>query len=469
MATFTPEEMEFLKIRGNEFCRKVWLARFNPSVHREPDSKDEHKVKEFMSDKYEKKRYYTEPTESLHLEAREMNTPPVKLDTKQLRSLTGNSLPALKVDQNKPVSVPQTISQVKPVTTLAASSQPTTVTVPLPTQQPPQPKPAAFDLLGDLGGDPFAGPANKPVETAPAATKGFADFSAFSSPGITSPPQTTPTFPTGGGGLLQPMNTASQSVSSVAAPNGLPSGLSTSTQSSTVTSSVSDKYAALASLDSALGGGGTNPSVNWDGAPPGSGGIWNSGGSSGVFGSGTSNTGSGGVATNSAPGFGGATSSSASNPFGATQAPFGTSPQNAAVTPGGNPFMAGGFGQFPATASTGFAPFPAATVAPVSAVAGQPFGVQNGGFGTTVAPSQAGFAMPGFATAPGQFPAQAAVMPSAGGQFVTKMGPTAVAPPGGQTQQQFGSWGQTAAGNPFMAPAPPQPVPPRGSSTNPFL
>ena len=82
-----------------QFCRKVWLARFNPSLHREPDSKDEHKVKEFMSDKYEKKRYYTEPTESLHLEAREMNTPPAKPDTKQLRSLTGNSLPVLKVDQ----------------------------------------------------------------------------------------------------------------------------------------------------------------------------------------------------------------------------------------------------------------------------------------------------------------------------------------------------------------------------------
>ena len=63
--------------------------------------------------------------------------------------------------------MPQTATQAKPVTTLTASSHPTTVTVPLPTQQPAQPKPAAFDLLGDLGGDPFAGPVNKPVDTAP--------------------------------------------------------------------------------------------------------------------------------------------------------------------------------------------------------------------------------------------------------------------------------------------------------------
>jgi len=112
--------------------------------------------------------------------------------------------------------------------------------------------------------------------------------------------------------------------------------------------------------------------------------------------------------------------------------------------------MAGGFGQFQATPSTGFAPFPAAS-APVSTVAGQPFGVQNGGFGTTVAQSQAGFAVaPGYATAPGQFPGQGAVLPPAGSQFVAKMGPAAVAAPVGQTQQQFASWGQSPTSNPFM-------------------
>ena len=84
-----------------QFGRKVWLCRFKPSVHREPDSKDEHKVKDFMSDKYEKKRYYTEDTEALHEEARRMNTPPVKPDPKQLRSMAGNHLPILKVDQVK--------------------------------------------------------------------------------------------------------------------------------------------------------------------------------------------------------------------------------------------------------------------------------------------------------------------------------------------------------------------------------
>jgi len=69
--------------------------------------------------------------------------------------------------QNKPATLPQTVSQVKPVATVASSSQPTSVTVPLPTAQPAQLKPAAFDLLGDLGGDPFAAPVNKPAEAVP--------------------------------------------------------------------------------------------------------------------------------------------------------------------------------------------------------------------------------------------------------------------------------------------------------------
>lgn len=57
MATFTPEEIDFIKMRGNDYCRRVWLGLYEgESVN----FTDEQSVKDFMSDKYEKKRYYLE-------------------------------------------------------------------------------------------------------------------------------------------------------------------------------------------------------------------------------------------------------------------------------------------------------------------------------------------------------------------------------------------------------------------------
>lgn len=57
MATFTPDEIEFIKARGNDYCRRVWLGLYEgESVN----FTDEQSVRDFMSDKYEKKRYYLE-------------------------------------------------------------------------------------------------------------------------------------------------------------------------------------------------------------------------------------------------------------------------------------------------------------------------------------------------------------------------------------------------------------------------
>lgn len=57
MATFTPEEIEFIRSRGNDYCRRVWLGLYEgESVN----FTDEQSVKDFMSDKYEKKRYFLE-------------------------------------------------------------------------------------------------------------------------------------------------------------------------------------------------------------------------------------------------------------------------------------------------------------------------------------------------------------------------------------------------------------------------
>lgn len=58
MATFSPEEMELIKTRGNEYCKKIWLGLYENEV----PTKDEQQIKDFMFSKYEKKRYYIDPS-----------------------------------------------------------------------------------------------------------------------------------------------------------------------------------------------------------------------------------------------------------------------------------------------------------------------------------------------------------------------------------------------------------------------
>nr|CAD7392211.1 unnamed protein product [Timema cristinae] len=63
MATFSPEEIELVKSRGNEYCRQIWLGLFD--VNNVSDTKDEQQIKEFMIAKYERKRYYLEPSAAM--------------------------------------------------------------------------------------------------------------------------------------------------------------------------------------------------------------------------------------------------------------------------------------------------------------------------------------------------------------------------------------------------------------------
>ncbi|KAJ1530473.1 hypothetical protein ONE63_005372 [Megalurothrips usitatus] len=111
MATFTPEEIELISTRGNEYCRRIWLGLYEPG--RMADTRDEQGIKDFMVAKYEKKRYYLDPsmanrngaspssqkslsnsssTSALNLANAPSATPPVK----PLSNLVGSiTLPAL--------------------------------------------------------------------------------------------------------------------------------------------------------------------------------------------------------------------------------------------------------------------------------------------------------------------------------------------------------------------------------------
>ncbi|XP_037982067.1 arf-GAP domain and FG repeat-containing protein 2 isoform X1 [Motacilla alba alba] len=61
MTTFSEAEVLFLQAHGNEACRRVWLGTFDPRTSLLPDSRDPQKVKEFLQEKYEKKRWYVAP------------------------------------------------------------------------------------------------------------------------------------------------------------------------------------------------------------------------------------------------------------------------------------------------------------------------------------------------------------------------------------------------------------------------
>ncbi|XP_030238619.1 arf-GAP domain and FG repeat-containing protein 1 isoform X2 [Drosophila navojoa] len=60
MATFTQDEIDFLKAHGNELCAKTWLGLWDPK--RAAAQQDQ---RELMIDKYERKRYYLEPASPL--------------------------------------------------------------------------------------------------------------------------------------------------------------------------------------------------------------------------------------------------------------------------------------------------------------------------------------------------------------------------------------------------------------------
>ncbi|XP_041282695.1 arf-GAP domain and FG repeat-containing protein 2-like, partial [Onychostruthus taczanowskii] len=136
MTTFSEAEVLFLRARGNEACRRVWLGTFDPRASPPPDPRDPQKVKEFLREKYEKKRWYVAPEQG---EAR----------VKPPRS------PA--AEPGPPQLLPGDAATLAQVGVPGGTAPPDPAVPPQP-PAPPAPK-AGTDLLADIGGDPFARPA----------------------------------------------------------------------------------------------------------------------------------------------------------------------------------------------------------------------------------------------------------------------------------------------------------------------
>lgn len=431
MTTFTQQEIEFLQKHGNEVCKQIWLGLYDDRTSSVPDFREPQKVKEFLQDKYEKKRWYVPPEQakvvaSVHASisgssnSSTSSTPEVR----PLKSLLGESAPSLHLNKHTPPNQ-------SPVVSRGQTHQ----------QQLHDKK---YDLLSDLGGDIFAAPPNINAgasssfanfahfnsHTMPPNIKGEAAFADFDTFGNSS--GSTGGFPAAPQAPFQPSNTG----------GNIPGGVSSATAAAAGVGGLpqkqaagGDRYAALAELDTVFSSSAPATSVY----------STTSTSQGSVFGSetGVSAAQTQQVVPGMAQGFGAAQST---NPFVAA----GVAP-TAAPT---NPFQCNGR---------------AATVAAAAA----PFGTGSmsmpAGFGNSAAynlpTSFSGTFQQPF---PGQapFPPQPPAYPQQpnGGGFPAFGQAKSVATPFGQAMA-----GPMVSSNPFLGAGPPTQYPAGGSSTNPFL
>lgn len=495
MTTFTQQEIEFLQKHGNEVCKQIWLGLFDDRSSAIPDFRDPQKVKEFLQEKYEKKRWYVPPEQakvvaSVHasISGSSASSTSSTPEVKPLKSLLGESAPALHLNKGTPSQSPVIVRS----------------------QGQQQQEKKQFDLLSDLGSDIFAAPAPQSTATANfanfahfnshtaqnSANAGFANFDAF---GQSSGSSNFGGFPTASQSPFQPQNTGGSAGSmnaNFAHFDNFPKsssadfGAFNASQSNTTATAASkvavnkpnlqsaDKYAALANLDNIFSTG--------------------QGGSEQGSGFGTVVTAPSGPAV-SAPSQPSASSdkyaalaeldsvfsstATSSNAYTSTSNvssnAFGTVP--VAATAQTQPASSSVPASFGATPSTN--PFVAAPVAPV-APSTNPFQTNSRGataatFGTASMSMPAGFGTPASYSLPtsfsgnfqqpafptqGAFPQQTAFAQQPNGAGFAAFG---------QAKPVVTPFGQVAAvgvaSNPFMAGAPTGQFPTGSSSTNPFL
>ncbi|OCT78857.1 hypothetical protein XELAEV_18029947mg [Xenopus laevis] len=482
MTTFTQQEIEFLQKHGNDVCKQIWLGLFDDRSSAIPDFRDPQKVKEFLQEKYEKKRWYVPPEQakvvaSVHasISGSSASSTSSTPEVKPLKTLLGDGAPALQLNKGTPSQSPVvTRNQVA---------------------QAHQEK-KQFDLLSDLGTDIFATPASQPTATAnfanfanfnnhTAHNSAHADFANFDAFGQSSGVNNFGAFPPSSQTPTPPLNTGTNANANFAQFDNFPKsssadfGTFNSTAHSAAPSKAvmtnmsqptADKYAALADLDNIFGsvqgvGGGQSSSFNSTSVPASSGPAVPAPADNHVFGLGSA------AHTH--------TVASAAGPF---AAPASTNPfVSASVAPAVNPFQTNG--RAPPGLQDGHraeAPFHAFHQTRLATAAGaldaSSFGTAShsmpAGFGTQTPYSlptsfSGSFHQPAF---PPQtaFPQQTAFSQQPNGNI--QGAGFAVF---GQIKPVVTPFGQVSApgvsSNPFMAGAPSGQFPTGSSSTNPFL
>uniref|UniRef100_A0A8C4QY17 Arf-GAP domain-containing protein n=1 Tax=Eptatretus burgeri TaxID=7764 RepID=A0A8C4QY17_EPTBU len=173
MTTFTDSEIEFLQKHGNEVCRHIWLGLYDERSSLMPDFKDPQKAKDFLQDKYEKKKWYILPEQAKTVAA-------VHASLSGSSASSGSSTP--EVRPGKASTCRATPTQSPATSRLQSQLQ-------LQTRKSSQ-----MDLLSELRGDPFAPSPSvsaPPAGTVPPTTSTFPSFGASSAP----LPADFPSFP----------------------------------------------------------------------------------------------------------------------------------------------------------------------------------------------------------------------------------------------------------------------------------
>ncbi|XP_072219362.1 arf-GAP domain and FG repeat-containing protein 1b isoform X2 [Leuresthes tenuis] len=153
MTTFTQQEIEFLQKHSNEVCKHIWLGLYDDRTSVVPDFREPQKVKEFLQEKYEKKRWYVPP--------------------EQARAVTSVQVSVSGSSASSTGSTPE----VQPLKTLQLNRTPLRQSPGLGRSQAHSAaQEKKFDLLSDLGGDIFAAPS-----THTASSTNFANFAHFPS------------------------------------------------------------------------------------------------------------------------------------------------------------------------------------------------------------------------------------------------------------------------------------------------
>ncbi|XP_056420490.1 arf-GAP domain and FG repeat-containing protein 1 isoform X11 [Hyla sarda] len=306
MTTFTQQEIEFLQKHGNDVCKQIWLGLFDDRSSAIPDFRDPQKVKEFLQEKYEKKRWYVPPEQarvvaSVHasISGSSASSASSTPEVKPLKTLLGETAPALQLNKGTPSQSPVVARNQVPPQQLQHHHH---------HQEKKQ-----FNLLDDLGADIFATPAPQPAATAnfanfanfnshTAHNSANADFANFDAFGHSSGASSFGAFPPSSQTPTQPLNTAFRTLSTSCSFGDFTSAFSLQTSyrananfaqfdnfpksssadfgafnstGASKTSAVSkpsqpsaDKYAALADLDNIFSGvqGGSTQGSNYGGS-----------------------------------------------------------------------------------------------------------------------------------------------------------------------------------------------------------
>ncbi|XP_061575140.1 arf-GAP domain and FG repeat-containing protein 1a isoform X3 [Cololabis saira] len=453
MTTFTQQEIEFLQKHGNEVCKQIWLGLYDDRSSPVPDFREPQKVKEFLQEKYEKKRWYVPPEQAkvvasvqASISGSSNSSTSSTPEVRPLKSLLGEAAPTLHLNKNTPPNQ-------SPVVSRAQTHQ----------QQPHDKK---FDLLSDLGADIFAAPPNVNA----AASSGFANFAHFNS-GTTaqntnadadfanfdafkSASAATGGFPSAPQVPFQPTNTAFTVLSSSRSMGGSAVSLSASTaaglpQKQPAALVGGDRYAALAELDTVF-----SPSV-----PAAS--VYN-----------TSTTSQGGM-------FGSEMGVSTAQP----QQPMPPMAQSFGGAQSTNPFVAAGVAAAAAPTNpfqcNGRAANVAAAAGLMSVLQWESYTPSFASFGTGSMSMPSGFGNAAAYNLPTSF--SGTFQPPFPGQAPFPQPPAFPQQPNGGGFPAFGQakpvvtpFGQVMPGtmvpsNPFLGSGPPAQYPAGGSSTNPFL